>query len=123
MQQVTHDCGVTVIHLGPNYDSFNEELLGEVQSLLLEQAYTAEPPWLVLDFTATTYVCSPFLESIVRCWKRLKQRDGRMALAGASGIVADVFHAVHFDRIWRVFQTPGEAVAELVAGNHEPHEG
>lgn len=75
---------VTVIELGSAYDSLDDAALDELGSLLLTNAATAEPPYLVLDLSKTDFVGSLFIELLVRAWKRLTERGAPSPSAACS---------------------------------------
>ncbi|MHC4398410.1 MAG: STAS domain-containing protein [Planctomycetota bacterium] len=109
--------GVTVIELGVSYDSLNDQCLQEFGSTLLGEATHANPPRLVIDLTHTEYIGSSFLELLVRAWKRIKQRDGVMALCGAQPFCVEVLQITRLNSLWPVYASTGEAIAALADTN------
>jgi anti-sigma B factor antagonist len=119
MSKVTRQSDVTVVQLGPNYDSLNDEALAEFGEALLAEATHAEPPRLVVDLSPTDYIGSSFLELLVRAWKRIKERDGVMALCGVRPFCAEVLQVTRLSTLWAVHATPEEAVAALTQGGKQ----
>ena len=62
MNRVSRDHEVTVIELGPSYDSLDDAALEETGGLLLGEAVHAEPPRLLLDLSGTRFIGSRFIE-------------------------------------------------------------
>lgn len=113
MIRVTRQQDVTVIELGPGYETLDGDALGELRRSLLTEATTADPPKMVVDLSQTRYIGSAFLELLVRAWKRLRQRGGTMALCGLRPFCTEVLHVTRLDQLWRAFPTRDEAVAAL----------
>lgn len=113
MNRVIDAQGITVIELGPRYESLDQASLMEFGGLLLSEASHASPPLLVLDLSQTTYIGSSFIELVVRAWKRLKSRRGTLALCGVQPFCAEVLQITRLDRLWPTYATRGEALAAL----------
>jgi len=113
MIRISRQQDVTVVELGPNYQSLDAGVLEEVTAVLLTEATKAEPPRMVLDLSATSYVGSAFIELLVRAWKRLTERGGTMVLCGLRPSCAEVLRVTRLDRLWKAFPTRDQAVAAL----------
>jgi anti-sigma B factor antagonist len=113
MHQVTRDNGVTIVQLGPSYAALDYDVLQDLGEVLLSQASYADPPVVVIDMTATSYVGSSFIELLVRAWKRLKHRDGMMALCGLQPFCQEVMRIARLDSIWPIYADRVEATSAL----------
>ena len=107
--------GVTVIHLGPEYENLDESLLDELRAAILEVAETATPPKVVLDLSHTKFFGSAFIEIMFRAWKRLESRGGKFGLSGLTPYCAEIVEVTHLDRLWKIFPDRDSAVAALNA--------
>ncbi len=116
MGSVTRQNGVTIIELGPSYDSLDDRELEDFGGLLLAEATHADPPWLVLDFSQTTLIGSSFIELLVRAWKRLRQREGAMALCNLQPFCEEVLQVTRLDTLWGTFATREEAMKAVRGG-------
>jgi anti-sigma B factor antagonist len=105
--------GVTIVRLGPSYDSLDDRALEEFGGMLLAEATYAEPPQLVLDFLQTTHIGSSFIELLVRAWKRLNQRNGTMVLCSVQPFCREVLQITRLDSLWTMYPTEEEAVSAL----------
>jgi anti-sigma B factor antagonist len=105
----------TIVELGPSYDSLDVDALDEAGSVLLTQAAIAEPPRLIIDLSQTAFVGSTFIELLVRTWKLLGQRGGRMALCGLHPFCIDVFRVTRLETLWDVYATRNDAVRAITA--------
>ncbi|MBW3540983.1 MAG: STAS domain-containing protein [Planctomycetes bacterium] len=109
--------GVTVLALGPRYESVDEHVLDEIREATLEAARTADPPRLVIDLSHTNFFGSAFIEILFRAYNRLNERpDGRFAISGLTQYCAEIIQVTHLDRLWSVYGTREEAVAALKNG-------
>lgn len=113
MNRVSRDSNVTVIELGPSYDSLNEAALAESGGVLLGEAVHAEPPRLLLDLSGTQFIGSRFIELLVRTWKRLRERGGTMALCGVQPFCGEVLHTTKLDTLWNSYPTRADGVTAL----------
>ncbi len=104
---------VTIVEFGPRYESLDDALLMEDGGLLLGEAYHADPPKLLLDLSQTGFIGSRFIELMVRAWKRLQQRGGKMVLCGLQPFCADVLRTTKLDTIWDIRATRQEGLAAL----------
>jgi len=102
---------VTIIELGPSYESLDDETLEEIGGLLLTEATVADPPRVVLDLSRTTYLGSTFIELLVRAWKRLRERGGTLVLCGLQPYCQEVLHVSRMDTLFEILPTRDRAVA------------
>lgn len=107
--------GVTVIHLGPEYENLDESRLDELRSAILDVAETASPPKVVLDLSHTKFFGSAFIEIMFRAWKRVDVRGGTFALSGLTPYCAEVVEVTHLDRLWSIYPDRHQAVSALKA--------
>ena len=113
MIRVSRQQDVTIVELGPSYESLDKGAIAEMGDVLLNQATEAEPPRMVLDLSETNYIGSAFVELLVRVWKRLTQRGGTMALCGLRPFCTEVLRVTRLDRLWNAFPTRDQAVAAV----------
>ena len=113
MAKIFKHSGLTIVEVDSEYDSLAVAQLEELGVLLLEAARQAEPPIMLLDLSETQYIGSSFLGVLMRVWKRLRDRHGRLALCDANDVCGDVLRASKLDTIWDVFSDRATAVKEL----------
>jgi anti-sigma B factor antagonist len=64
-------------------------------------ASLGEPPvWVALDLSGVSFMDSTSLGVLVTCLKRIRERDGRLVLAGVSGSPMKVFALTGLDRVF-----------------------
>lgn len=111
---ISQEDGVTVVSLGPGYESLDENDLEDVKDVLLKVANAANPPLVVLDLAQTKFFGSAFIELLFRSWNRLNARSGgRFAISGLTTYCQEVVEITHLDRLWEVHKTSKDAVAAL----------
>src|SRR5262245_11947499 len=110
--EVTVEQRVTVIGLGPGYESIDEQVLdGGLRDALLAAAEEADPPLVVLDLSHTTFFGSSFIEIVFRMWNRLQaQPGGNFGLCGVTSYCQEVLRIAHLDTLWRVYSDRAAAV-------------
>ncbi len=111
--ETTKQQDVTVVSLGPEFESIDEPGIEQVKDLLLEVAQSSDPPWVVLDMPHTQFFGSAFIEVLFRVWNRLNARDGKFAVSGLTPYCAEIIDVTHLDRLWDFFPSRDEAVAAL----------
>ena len=114
MAQVVLQGGATVIEVDPEYDSLDEPKIEAFCDLLLRAVAAAEIPALVIDLSRTRFIGSSFLGVLMRAWKRLRDRDGRMAICCVPTNCAEVLRVSKLDSVWNIYATREEAVREVV---------
>jgi anti-sigma B factor antagonist len=114
MSHITQCQGITIIELGASYDSLDDRSLEEFGEVLLAEATYADPPQLILDLSRTGFIGSSFIELLVQAWKRLKQRQGNMALCALQPFCAEVLRIARLDTIWSIYPSRSEALAAML---------
>ena len=115
MVRLTRHPSVTLIELEASYNSLDEKALDELGGLLLTKATLIEPPEMIIDLSKTSYIGSMFIELLVRTWKRLAERGGRLAVCGLHPFCAEVLRISRLDTVWLVFPDQETAVKAMEA--------
>ncbi|MCC9605997.1 STAS domain-containing protein [Blastopirellula sp. JC732] len=105
---------VTVIEFGREYDSLDESNLGKTAQQLIEVAKHADPPLVVFDLSCTRFFGSYFIQFLIRTWKLVKKRNGRLVLAGLDDPCLGVLRRSKIDSLWERFPSVDAAVTDLV---------
>jgi anti-sigma B factor antagonist len=113
MARIINHAGVTIAEADSDYDSLAVGQLEELSTLLLDAAREADPPIILLDLSETQYIGSSFLGVVMRAWKRLRDRHGRLAVCNVNDVCGDVLRASKLDTIWEVFADRATALEEL----------
>ena len=115
MSHVSQVDGVTIFTVDREYDSLDDRKVSEFSALLMGAVERADPPVLLLDLGETTFIGSSFLGVVVRAWKRVRDRQGRMALCHVNPLCSEVLHASKLDTIWDIYPARDEAQRALAA--------
>ena len=113
MTSVIRERDVTILPLDAGYSSLDERALEGLGEALLSEAAYAEPPRLLLEFSRTQFIGSRFIELLVRAWKRIRSRDGSMALCGVQPLCAEVLRVARLDTLWTSYATRSEGLDAL----------
>lgn len=70
---------------------------------------------IILDLSALDMMDSTGVGIIVMCHAKLEKAGGSLRVAGAQGIVQEILHMTHVDRIVRFFATAEEASVNSAA--------
>ncbi len=65
---------------------------------------------VVLDFHKTDYYGSTALGFFVKLWKRVRERDGRMAFCGVSDHEREILKVTNLDGLWPICSSREEAL-------------
>jgi anti-anti-sigma factor len=65
---------------------------------------------LILDMTEVDFIASGGLKMLVSLWKRTRDQDGDLILAGLTPQVREVFMLIGFDLVFTVFKSLDEAI-------------
>ena len=71
---------------------------------------------IVINCSGLGYISSVGLGTLVRARSRVAGAEGRIFLACIDSRVMDVLHIVNFDRIFNIYATEEEAIAEIEKG-------
>ncbi|NLS91060.1 MAG: STAS domain-containing protein [Planctomycetaceae bacterium] len=114
MIRVLQQDGVTIIELDERYDSLDEQSLEEFGTILLEAASSASPPALLLDLTNTRFIGSRFIGLLVRAWKRVQDRKGRMGLCNIPAFCREALISTRlYNTLWTPYETRQQAIAAM----------
>ena len=95
-------------------------LTGRLDAVASSEFETSLSDWIskgdnnfLLNFTGLEYISSAGLRSILAASKKLKDRNGKIFLAGLHGPVEEVFKVSGFMSIFKVFATAEAALKEI----------
>lgn len=105
---------VVVVTPAPALRSMDSGLVDGAAALILDAIDGVDAPLVVVDLTQLPAFGTAFLAVLIRCWKRISQRGGTLALAGSSRDVLDLLKITRFDTIWPLYDGVPGAVAALI---------
>ena len=111
--QTTRQDGVTVVTLGPHFDSLYESVLPELASLL-DLADSVEPPRLLIDLDNTKYFGSAFIGFVISLSQRIiKRPNGRLGIANVAPFCRMALETTKSDQLLELFDDVEHAVAAM----------
>jgi anti-sigma B factor antagonist len=59
--------------------------------------------FLIIDLTQTTFINSGGLRCLVSAWRKARQQNGDLVLAGLNNRLQEVFNMVGFDKVFQIY--------------------
>ncbi len=75
---------------------------------------------VIVDFSKTTFIDSTTLGVLVGGVKRLRANDGQLSLVCSDRNVTKIFEITGLDRVFAIYSTRDEALAQLGAAGQSP---
>jgi anti-sigma B factor antagonist len=103
-----------LIHLGSLHEP---EIAHETAELLemIVNRQSDEPANLVIDLAHGEYLGTAMLGAIVKLWKRVSQRGGRLALCCVSENVLEVLRVTKLYTVWPIYPSRDQALTSIGA--------
>ncbi|GIW88777.1 MAG: hypothetical protein KatS3mg108_3101 [Isosphaeraceae bacterium] len=105
---------VLVVSPSPALRSIDTAHADATATLILDALDGIKAPLVVVDLTHLPVFGTAFLALLIRCWKRISNRGGTLALAGSSPDVLNLLKITRFDTIWPLYDSVPEAIAALI---------
>jgi anti-anti-sigma factor len=105
--------GVSVIALLPELNDVPWADIESIGSAILEQMDAQKKPLFLIDLDALTYMRSAMVALVVKLWKSVKTRKGRMAVVNNDEMVREVLSIAGLDEIWTIVDTRAEGLKAL----------
>lgn len=103
-----------------NCEAFRTDLIAHVEKSARDGGA------VVLDLAGLEYVSSAGLRCFMLASRQAKAQHGRISVAALQPMVAEIFEISHFNLVFQVFPTVGEALAAIsgeAAAAYEPGGG
>ena len=100
---------VTVVDVAGEVDLYTAPRLEEA----LAKATGRTPPLIVVNLGRTTYLDSTALRVLTSVFKRVRERDGEMAIAEVQPKIAKLFTLTGLDQVLSLCPTEREALAKV----------
>jgi anti-sigma B factor antagonist len=105
---------VTCVLFCGEFENLDEQLLDAIRDDLLEKAYAADPPRVVVDLTNVKFFGSSFIEILFRIWNKINGlEDGRFGIAGLSKYCTEVLQVTQLDKLWKLYPNLDEALESM----------
>lgn len=103
---------VRIVTVWGRIDQSTSEDFQQALSPYLIDCTTLGTP-LLLDFSGIDYISSVGLRTLVLAARIVKAKNGKIAIAALTPIVAEMFQISRFNLIFQVYDSIGEAISEL----------
>ena len=111
---ISQEDGITFVTIAPEFETLYESDLERLTETLLATAESATPPLVLIDIPQIKFFGSAFLGMLLRASNRLRLREGgRLGLCRLTPYCRTVMDITKSDRLWDIFETREEAIAEF----------
>lgn len=108
---VRQHADITVVDVTGEVDLYTAPRLEEA----LTHASAGTPPRVVVNLTGTTYLDSTALRVLTSTLKRVRERDGEIALVSTQPKVGKLFSITGLDQLFPLCETEAEALERVRA--------
>ena len=102
-----------VLTLNPLINEGQWSNVSEVGNEILNQLQGLATPYLVVNLSRLNYMGSSQVALLVRIWKSLKKRSGRMSVQCPNSAVRDILLNSGLKHLWEIVDTPQAALKSL----------
>ena len=96
----------------PDELSFDALLEDDCQNIF-DLLGSGEAKNVLIDCHNIDRCCSSAVAFFIKLWKRTQACDGRLVYCSVSPHLREVFEIVRLDKVWPMFESRAEAIAEL----------
>ena len=112
--KIASEGDVTVVDL-MDQKILDEASISQIGEELFALAASQETPRLALDFAQVGHMSSSALGMLITLHKRVREKDGRLALCNISPSIYEVFVITRLNEVFTVCDSREAAVAEAAA--------
>jgi len=111
-----HDDIAVVIPM-PEMESMDDSLIEPAARMVIDNLCEFNPSGLIFDLSKVRFFGSLFLSFLLRCHKRIKQRDDSVVVvvAGPSKEARELLHMTNLDTVWPLYDSRAEAISALAS--------
>jgi anti-anti-sigma factor len=113
MPRLSLDREICIVEVDPLQDLADEKAVEQFGDALYSHVRTLASPRVVVDLVHARFIGSTVIEALLRTWKHIKSRHGKLAVCGLNAACREVLAVSKLDSLWRAYETREEAVQEL----------
>jgi anti-anti-sigma factor len=115
--QIERHGDIIVIVPMPEMESMDDPLIDTAARMVTDQLREDEPSGLIFDLSKVDFFGSQFISFLLRCHKRIKERDESavVVVAGASRKARELLHVTSLDTFWPLYENRLEAINALAS--------
>jgi len=108
---------IAVIVPMPEMEAMDDSFIEPAARLVTDFLRETEPSALIFDLSKVDFFGSQFLSFLLRCHKRIKDRDPSavVVVAGPSKKARELLHMVALDTLWPLYDSRIEAINALAS--------
>lgn len=114
--------GYVVLSFSPGMSDAQMSTVDSVGADVLTRLEPMPTPSIIVDLSPLKYMGSAMVALIVRIWKAVNGRNGRMIVVNDNGIVQEVLRIAGLDKVWTIVPTREEAVRQLGGRSRPAHD-
>ena len=105
--------GISVFALLPELNDVPWADIETISSTILEKMEAQKKPLFLIDLDALTYMGSAMVALVVRLWKSVETRNGKMVVINNDEMVREVLSISGLDEVWTIVNTRDEGLKIL----------
>lgn len=105
--------GYSVVSLQPELNDAQWSDFEKIGTEILEKLNSMQTPAFLIDLSSLSYMGSAMVALIVRVWKSIRERNGRMVVVNQHEMVFEVMKLAGLHNVWTIVGTRDEAVRAL----------
>lgn len=111
-----HD-DIAVVTPMPEMESIDDTLVDSAARVVIDNVCESIPSGVIFDLSKVRYFGSLFLSFLLRCHKRLKEKDESMVVvvSGPSKAARELLHMTNLDTVWPLYDSRAEAISALAS--------
>ncbi|QDT65524.1 STAS domain-containing protein [Calycomorphotria hydatis] len=108
--------GVLVVSPRPELNDVQWADIEQIGDGILQRVQSQQRPRVVIDLLELNYMGSAMVALIVRVWKSVDERSGKMAVANRSDLVGEVLELAGLSKKWMMVESREEAISAIGGG-------
>jgi anti-anti-sigma factor len=111
--ELEHGVGFSRLALSPELNAYHWEEIERSAAEILTGLETAKTQAVIMDLSPLDYLGSAQVALLVRIWKAIKARNGRMVVYVTAPVVKEVLSTAGLAALWQFFDTLPDAYQGL----------
>ena len=108
--------GTTVVALLPELNDAPWNEIDRIGSSVLNHVSGSPSPKLLVDLSPLSTMGSAQVALVVRFWKGIKERNGKMIVVNSHPVVRDVLNLAGLDKVWSIAPSREDGLQQLGSG-------
>ncbi|MCC7424102.1 MAG: STAS domain-containing protein [Planctomycetaceae bacterium] len=121
--QFENSAGYSVVTLHPSLNDAQWASIEGIGTEIIGRLSGTPNPGLIVDLSSLNYMGSAMVALVVRLWKAVNERNGRMAVVNKHDMVLEVLRLAGLANVWTIVPDTDAAVAAIGGPNYRPGRG